>query len=197
MNGVLGIIAEYNPFHNGHVLQLMESKKISNSDYTICVMSGNFTQRGVPAICDKWARTQMALANGIDMVIELPTIYATASAEFFAYGGVRILNSLGIVDVLSFGSECGRIDILNEIADVLYTEPKEYVAFLKHELSKGVSYPKARESALLFYLHDLRRYANVLSCSNNILGVEYLKAIKAVNSTMIPITIQRNTVRSQ
>ena len=197
MNGVLGIIAEYNPFHNGHLLQLLESKKISNSDCTICVMSGNFTQRGIPAICDKWARTKMALNNGIDMVIELPTIYSTSSAEFFAYGGVRILNSLGIVDVVSFGSECGRIDILNEIAEVLYNEPKEYIAILKHELSKGLSYPKARENALLLYLNDVRRYANILSSPNNILGIEYLKALKVLKSSIVPITIQRDTVRSQ
>lgn len=196
MNSVLGIIAEYNPFHNGHVFQLLESKNITGSAYTICVMSGNFTQRGTPAICDKWMRTQMALENGIDLVIELPTIYCTSSAEYFAYGGVKILESLGIVDFLSFGSELGRIDVLEEIANVLCNEPREYVSLLKHELSVGTSYPKAREKALLLYLNDIRRYANVLSEPNNILGIEYIKALKKLKSPIAPITIKRDTVRS-
>ncbi len=196
MNSVLGIIAEYNPLHNGHVFQLLESKSLTGASYTICVMSGNFTQRGTPAICDKWMRTQMALESGIDLVIELPTIYSTASAELFAYGGVSILESLGIVDFLSFGSECGRIDILQEIANVLYSEPKEYISLLKHELSFGTSFPKAREKALLLYLNDIRRYANVLSEPNNILGIEYIKALKRIKSPIAPVTIKRNSVRT-
>lgn len=194
MGNSLGIIAEYNPFHNGHILQLLESKKACDTDTVICVMSGNFTQRGTPAITDKWARAQMALENGIDMVIELPTIYSIASAEHFAYGGVRILDSLG-VDFISFGSECGHIDILDEIANVLHEEPKEYTLLLKHELSKGISFPKARENALLIYLNDIRRYANILSGPNNILGIEYLKAIKKLKSNITPVTIERNTAQ--
>ena len=193
MSSVLGIIAEYNPFHNGHILQLLESKKISDADSVVCVMSGNFTQRGTPAITDKWARAQIALENGIDLVLELPTIYSIASAEHFAFGGVRILDSLGIVDFLSFGSECGNIEILEEISDVLCEEPKEYTTLLKHELSKGISYPKARENAILLYLNDIRRYANVLSSPNNILGVEYLKALTTLKSKIVPITVERNT----
>lgn len=192
MSNVLGIIAEYNPFHNGHAFHLLESKKSCDADTVVCIMSGNFTQRGMPAIVDKWARSQMALENGVDMVIELPAIYSTASAEHFAEGSIKILNSLG-VDYLSFGSECGDINILEEISNVLCSEPKEYTTLLKHELSKGISFPKARENALLIYLNDIRRYANVLSNPNNILGIEYLKALKKAKSSIVPITIERNT----
>ena len=182
MNKVLGIVAEYNPFHNGHLYHIEKSKKLSNADLTICIMSGNFTQRGEPAIIDKWSRTKMALEAGIDLVIELPLIYSISSAENFAYGSINILNKLGIVDAISFGSEAGDINILNSIADILHNQPKEYVSLLNHELSKGVSYPKAQEKAVLMYLGDIRRYANVLSSPNNILGIEYLKAIKRIKS---------------
>ncbi len=194
MSNNLGIIAEYNPFHNGHLEHILQSKKMTDPTYTICIMSGNFTQRGIPAIVDKWSRAQMALENGIDIVIELPTIYSISSAESFAYGNVKILDSLKLIDFFSFGSECGSLDILDEFATVLYNEPKEYITLLKHELSKGLSYPKARENALLLYLNDIRRYANVLSNPNNILAIEYLKARKKLKSHMIPITVERTAV---
>lgn len=193
MNKVLGIIAEYNPFHNGHLYHIEKSKKLTNSDLTICIMSGNFTQRGEPAIIDKWSRTKMALEAGIDLVIELPLIYSISSAENFAYGSVNILNKLGIVDSISFGSEAGDINILNSIAEILYSQPKEYVSLLNHELAKGVSYPRAQEKAVLMYLNDIRKYANVLSSPNNILGIEYLKAIKKLKSNIFPITIKRES----
>ena len=154
-------------------------------------MSGNFTQRGEPALIDKWSRATAAINAGIDLVIELPTIYSISSAENFSYGAIKILDSLKIVDYVSFGSEAGNIEILNKIADILYNEPKEYKTILSHELSKGISYPQARENALLMYLNDIRKYANVLSSPNNILGIEYLKAIKRLKSTLEPITISR------
>ena len=191
MSNVLGIIAEYNPFHNGHLYQLNSSKSITNSDYSIAVISGNFTQRGDVAIVDKWTRAQMAIENGIDLVIELPTVYAISSAENFASGAVKILDSLGIVNFLSFGSECNDISILSQVTDVLVDEPPEYKTLLSHELDKGVSFPKARERALMMYLNDVRRFASVLSSPNNILGIEYLKALKRQKSLMQPITIQR------
>lgn len=191
MSNVLGIIAEYNPFHNGHLYQLNSSKSITNSDYSIAITSGNFTQRGDVAIVDKWTRAQMALENGIDLVIELPTVYAISSAENFASGAVKILDSLGIVNFLSFGSECNDISILSQVTDVLVDEPPEYKTLLSHELDKGVSFPKARERALMMYLNDVRRFASVLSSPNNILGIEYLKALKRQKSPMQPITIQR------
>ena len=125
MGNVLGIIAEYNPFHNGHLHHLIESKKITNSDYTIAIMSGNFTQRGEVSIVDKWEKAKMAIANGVDLVIELPTLYAISSAENFASGAIKILNSLGIVDFISFGSESNDISILDDIANVLAFEPAQ------------------------------------------------------------------------
>ena len=181
MEKVLGIVAEYNPFHNGHLYHLNESKKQSGADYSVCVMSGNFTQRGDTAIIDKWSRTEMALKNGIDLVIELPVVYSISSAENFAYGSMSVLDKLGIVDTVSFGSEVGDLTILDSIAEILCTEPKEYVSLLNHELSRGISFPKAREKALLMYLNDIRKYANVLSNPNNILGIEYLKALKRLS----------------
>lgn len=193
MSNVLGIIAEYNPFHNGHLHHLIESKKITNSDYCIAIISGNFTQRGEVSIVDKWEKTEMAIANGVDLVIELPTFYAISSAENFAAGAIKILNSLGIVNFLSFGSECNDISVLEDIANVLVSEPAQYKTLLTHELSRGESFPKARENAIMMYLNDIRRFANVLSSPNNILGIEYLKALKKQKSTIQPITIKRNS----
>ena len=191
MKKVLGIVAEYNPFHNGHLYHLNESKRRTDADYTICVMSGNFVQRGEPAIIDKWSRAEMALRSGIDLIIELPLVYSISSAENFAYGNISLLDKLGIVDYVSFGSEVGDMSILDSIAEILCNEPKEYVSLLNHELAKGISYPKAREKAILMYLNDIRKYANVLSNPNNILGIEYLKAIKKLKTELKPITIKR------
>ena len=191
---VLGIIAEYNPFHNGHLYHIAKSKEETGANYVICVISGNFVQRGNTSIINKWAKAKMALANGADLVIELPTIYSISSAENFAEGAIKILNSLKIVDTLSFGMETKDISILNNIANVLYAEPKEYVTILAHELQKGNSFPKARENALMMYLNDIKKYANVLSGSNNILGIEYLKALKKTKSDIMPVGIKREKV---
>ena len=191
MSRVLGIIAEYNPFHNGHLYHLIQSKKLSGADYTIAIMGGNFTQRGDASLVDKWSKTEMALLGGVDLVIELPTLYAVSSAENFADGAIKILNSLKIVDYVSFGSETKDINTLDRIAEVLCNEPREYQTLLSHELSKGLSFPKARENALLMYLNDVRRFANVLSSPNNILGIEYLKALRKSKSTIRPICIPR------
>ena len=191
MSKVLGIIAEYNPFHNGHLYHLENSKKLTGCDYSIAIISGNFTQRGSTSIINKWEKTKMALSNGIDLVIELPVIYSISSAENFADGAIKILNSLGIVDYLSFGSETSDISVLKNISNVLYFEPNEYKNILSHELKKGLSFPKARENALLMYLNDIRRYSGVLSSPNNILGIEYLKALKKHNSNIIPVCIKR------
>ena len=175
MDKVLGIIAEYNPFHNGHLYHLNKSKELAKADYSVAVISGNFTQRGEPALIDKWSRAKMAVLNGVDLVLELPVLYATSSAENFADGAIRLLDSLGIVDDIYFGAENANIHVLEDFAEVLYKEPKEYKALLSAELEKGLSYPKARENALMIYLNYSRQYANVLSSPNNILGIEYLK----------------------
>lgn len=181
MRKVLGIVAEYNPFHNGHFYHMQESKKITEADSCICVISGNFTQRGEPSIVNKWAKTYMALCCGADLVIELPTIYSISSAENFASGAIKIFDSLKIVTDISFGAECNDLATLNNIANVFYSEPANYKTILNHELKRGLSYPMARENAVLMYLNDIKRYANVLSNSNNILAIEYLKALKQQN----------------
>ena len=177
MGKVLGIVAEYNPFHNGHLFHLEESKKITGATYTIAVMSGNFTQRGSTSLIDKWSKAKSAIENGIDLVIELPVLYSISSAENFAEGAIKILNSLGVVDYISFGAETSNIDILEKVADILYREPKEFKAILSHELEKGNSFPKARENALLMYLNDIKTYSNILSSPSSGLYITYTVSV--------------------
>jgi predicted nucleotidyltransferase len=191
---VLGIVAEYNPFHNGHLYHLQASRAMSGADCVVAVMSGNFTQRGEPAIVDKWVRTEMALSNGIDLVIELPFAYAMASAEFFAYGAVKLLDSLG-VDMLCFGSESGDLEVISKAASILGDEPEDYQLALKASLSSGKSFPAARQEALSSYLTGKFGEDNLsaaLKSPNNILGIEYLKALGKLNSRIEPITLERS-----
>lgn len=190
---ILGIIAEYNPFHNGHLFHLEESKKRCNANYTIAVMSGNFTQRGEPAIVDKWTRAHMAICNGIDLVIELPTSYSISSAENFAEGAIKILSSLNIVDYISFGTESSNLEKLCDIAHVLYSEPQLYKSILHVELNKGLSFPKARNNALITYFDDIT-ITEIINSPNNILAIEYIKSIYKLNSSITPICIQREKV---
>ena len=194
MTNVVGIIGEYNPFHNGHKYHLEASKQNAHADYTIAVISGNFVQRGNVSLINKWNKANMALSNGVDLVIELPTIYSISSAENFAYGAVKILDSLKIVDYISFGCESCDLEVLDKMASVLYKQPTEFTSILKHELSKGISFPKARENALLMYLNDIRKYSNVLSSPNNILAIEYIKALKKLKSQIKPISVKRVNV---
>ncbi|WP_432627495.1 tRNA(Met) cytidine acetate ligase [Brotaphodocola sp.] len=182
-----GIIAEYNPFHNGHLYQIEEVRKQTGSDYVVVVMSGDFVQRGEPAIFDKYTRTHMALAAGADLVFELPVPFATASAELFAQGAVSLFDQTGIIDLLCFGSESGSLDDLKRLADVLATEPETYVQSLKKFLKEGNSFPLARELALRASLGA----ECSLSSPNDILGVEYLKALIRTGSTIEPFTIRR------
>lgn len=191
MGKVLGIVAEYNPFHNGHLHHLEEAKKLTGATYVVAVISGNFTERGSTALIDKWYRAEMALKCGVDLVLELPTLYATSSAENFADGAIKLLNSLKVVDYVAFGAETANVDILSELADVLYHEPKEYKNILTTELKKGISFPKARENTLLMYLNNSKKYSNVLSSPNNILGIEYIKALKKYKSKIEPVAISR------
>ena len=156
MDGILGIVSEYNPFHNGHIHHLKLSKQLTKTDFTVAVMSGNFVQRGDTALVDKWTRTEMALRNGIDLVIELPAVYALSSAENFADGAVKILNSLGVVDFISFGSEIGEITPIDEVASILYKEPKAFSSLITAQLRSGLSYPKAREIAISQYFGTSR-----------------------------------------
>ena len=194
MGKVVGIIAEYNPFHNGHLYHLLQAKDLAQADYVVAVISGNFTQRGDTSIVDKWTKAYMAICGGCDLVLELPTVYSISSAENFASGAVKILDSLKIVDSIAFGAEASDLATLNNIANVLYTEPRGYTNILTHELQKGISFPSARENAILMYLNDIKRYANILNSPNNILAIEYLKALKTQKSNMNPIMVKRSKV---
>lgn len=193
-NRVLGIIAEYNPFHNGHMYHLQKAKEQSGAQYCICVMSGNFVQRGNTSIVNKWKKAEMALLNGVDLVIELPTIYSVASAEGFSLGAIKLLNNLKIVDAISFGTETSDFAALNNISSIVNEEPMKYKSILNSELKKGLSFPKARENALMLYLNDNKRYDNILNTPNNILAIEYLKALKKIKSIIQPIPIKREKV---
>ena len=188
---VNGIIAEYNPFHNGHQYHLDRSRMETGADYNVVVLSSNFTQRGEPAILDKFARAKMALECGADLVLELPIFCSAASAEYFARGGVSILHQLGVVDFLCFGSECGNADILTKFAKILLEEPPKYVNDLRSGLAAGHSYPVARNRALMNYAPHLAQYEDILSSPNNILGIEYIKALLTFDSKIKPHTIQR------
>ncbi len=194
---VNGIIAEYNPFHNGHKYHLEESLRRTGADYTIIAMSGNFVQRGAPAVIDKHIRAEMALRCGADLVLELPVLYATASAEYFASGAVSLLDKLGVVTHLCFGSEykednCQDKMLLSEIASILSEETRPYGTALKKFLRLGHSYPAARTMALGQCNPTLNDYQNILCSPNNILGIEYCKAILGRNSHMIPTAITRS-----
>ncbi|HIT87583.1 MAG TPA: nucleotidyltransferase [Candidatus Coprocola pullicola] len=185
---ILGIVAEYNPFHKGHAYQIQKAKELTKADAVIVVMSGNFVQRGEPALLDKWTRSHMALLNGADIVVELPVLYATASAEYFAHSAVKLFDDMGIVTDICFGSEIGSIEPLERIASLLLQEPPCFCSALKTELEKGVSYASARCTALAKIFPESQ---NILSHPNNILAIEYIKALKKLNSTILPHTICR------
>lgn len=193
---VLGFVAEYNPFHKGHKYHLDKSKEKSAADFSIAVMSGSFLQRGQPSFIDKWTKAKMAVNNGIDLVIELPFIFSTQSAETFAYGAIKLLDSLNVVDYLSFGSELENIEVLKKISSILSEEPKFYKEKLKYYLDQGLSFPNARNNALEDYILNSKSsldydYKEILKGSNNILAIEYLKALSKLNSKISPISIKR------
>ncbi len=194
---ITGVITEYNPLHNGHVYHISRSRDITKADAVVCVMSGNFVQRGLPAIIDKWKRAEMALKNGIDLVLELPAVYSISSAEFFASGSVSLLNSIGVVNNICFGSEEGNVDILFQIAGILANESESFRIHLKNQLDEGLSFPTARNRALKCHINDNRLYKSphnldeILNSSNNILGIEYCKNLIRLNSSIKPYTIKR------
>ena len=186
----IGIIAEYNPFHNGHLYQIQKAKELTGADTVIAVMSGNFTQRGETSLVNKFEKTKIALQNEVDMVIELPIIYSISSAENFALGGIKILNEIGNIDYLVFGIEEDNLQELQAIADVLVNENDEFKRTIKEELDKGNSYPKAREIALKKVLSS-ENMEDIMQKPNNILAIEYLKALKITNSRIKPFAIKR------
>ena len=187
---IVGLITEYNPFHNGHQYHIEKAKEVTGADTAIAIMTGEYVQRGTPAIMPKYIRAEMALKCGAGAVFELPVCYSTGSAELFAMGAVSFLDSLGIVDSICFGSECNDLDGLQKIADILYEEPEEYKSFLQNGLKNGHTFPAARQEALAAYMGSTD-YTFLLNDPNNILGVEYLKALKKLNSTIRPYTIKR------
>ncbi len=198
----IGIIAEFNPFHNGHLHLLNKCKEDLKADKCVVIMSGDFVQRGAPSVVDKFTKTKMALSCGADLVIELPLYYSLSSAEFFAKGAVSILDKSGIIDYLCFGSECGRLNVLNDIAKVLNDEPDEFKKYLNSNLKAGMSFAGARESALLSYIESERVSTNdhtssdeisdIVSNPNNILALEYIRALLSRQSSIVPYTIKRS-----
>ena len=192
---ICGIITEYNPMHLGHDYQFKAAKDLTGAQGTILVMSGNFVQRGEPAIIDKYARARAAVANGIDLVLELPVHFATASAEFFSNSSVRILDATNVVSHLNFGSESGDITAIRSLADLLTEEPLGYKVLLNDLLKEGQSFPAAREKALVAYnvIHKVLDPVSLelIRTPNNILGIEYIKSLNRLNSTIKPTTVKR------
>ncbi len=198
---VLGVVTEYNPFHNGHKYHIEKSKEISGCDAAIAVMSGHFLQRGEPALLDKWRRAEMAVHSGVDLVIEIPTVYACATAEFFSYGSLQLLQGTGIVTDLSFGSEHGELPLLEHIAQILVESPKQYEYYLKAGLDRGSLFPAARSEALALYIKERNELDEsrslelnqVLKSPNNILAIEYLKTLIRTDSSITPHTFRRRS----
>ena len=191
---ICGLVTEYNPFHNGHMHHMREARELTGCDYLIVVMSGNYVQRGTPAIIDKYERARMALEGGADLILELPVLFSTASAETFARAAVSLLNQLGCVDALCFGSELGDIAPLQKIADVLNHEPESVSKDIREYVRSGMSYPLARSLALTDFFGDsIENLSAILESPNNILGIEYLRAIEHLNASMVPYTIRRWT----
>lgn len=200
---IAAIIAEYNPFHNGHQYLIKETRRLTGADYILAVMSGDFVQRGAPAVYNKYFRTQMALAGGADAVIELPSFYALSSAEAFASGSISLLNHLGVVDLLAFGSESGDLSLLTDAAKLLCTELLSSSNSLSALQKKGYSYPAARASVLKNAARSISfpssseavdvndAFASLFSSPNNILGIEYCKALRLSKSSIVPFTIKR------
>lgn len=186
----VGIIAEYNPFHKGHEYQIQKAKQLTGAEHVVIIMSGNYVQRGEPAILDKYTRAKHALQNGASLVLELPVCYSTSSAELFAFSSVSMLNKLGIVDFLSFGCETDDITNFNRIASVLVEEPQKYKTLLKTCLSQGDSYPVARKKALCNFM-DNPSISFLLETPNNILAIEYMKALIQTGSNIKPIPVTR------
>jgi len=212
---VTGIVCEYNPFHSGHKY-LIEQARNNGSEFIIAVMSGNYVQRGVPAFMDKYIRSEIALKMGVDMIIELPVVFAASSSEVFASAAVAILDKTGIVSDIIFGSECADIDILWLFAKILATEPTTYRNYVQEKLKNGSSYATAKYDSLIEYICntgsesvcsdcniDFKTYLNLLekykkeefspiiNSPNNNLGIEYLKAIYLRKSNITPITVKR------
>ena len=186
----IGLITEYNPFHNGHLYHLRQSLHVADAEVAVAVMSGHFLQRGVAALADKWVRTRMALAAGVDLVIELPLPWACSSAPDFARGAVQSLTLLGGIDSLCFGSESGELAPLRQCADLLQQQDSLVAERTARLLRSGQNYPQAR-ATVLAELTGMEEGAAFLAGPNNILGIEYLRALNQTGSAIKPLTIVR------
>ena len=190
---ITGIICEYNPFHNGHLYHMNQTRK-NGATHIVAVMSGNYVQRGDIAVLDKFTRAKLAVRGGADLVIEIPSVYALSSAEFYARGAVSILDSLGCVDEISFGSEAGSVEDLkkaSEIAEECSSSPE-----LEEYLRNGMSYPNAINT-MVYEKYGKKagnRIGEILASPNNVLAVEYLKALRRLGSDIQPVTVQRKSV---
>ena len=192
---ITGVITEYNPFHNGHKLHIENTRKLTNADYIIAVMSGSFVQRGEPAVIDKYIRTEAALKAGVDLVVELPAPFSCASAEYFAGASIALLDKLGIIDNIVFGSECGEINALKEIARILADEPDIFKQNMNAFLRSGIPYPLAMSKAYFSCKSTVSDIItdspDYMSSPNNMLGIEYIKALIKRNSKITPLTYPR------
>lgn len=186
-----GIIAEYNPFHNGHEYHIRRTREETGADYVIVAMSGNFVQRGAPALVDKYRRTRSALLAGADIVLQIPPSYSLASAEGFAEGAVSLLMSTGVVQYLSFGTEAGTLNDISKIARILADEPSDFKKSLQKHLKSGIPFPNARSRALIECCPEMTGITELTSSPNNILAIEYLKSLIRSRSTIKPVTIRR------
>ncbi len=186
---ILGIVAEFNPFHNGHLYLIHEARKKYPFDAVVCAISGNFLQRGEPAICSKWARAEMALRCGADLILEIPFAFAVRSACPFARGGAELLSQTGVVTHLAFGSESGDLEMLKSISSIIRLEPEQFKSNLKNNLARGLSYPAARAEALQTILPHIEK--DILSGANNILALEYLRVIDDMQLPLQPFTVTR------
>ncbi|MFD1178083.1 nucleotidyltransferase [Paenibacillus puldeungensis] len=193
---IVGIIVEYNPLHHGHVYHFTEAKRLTSADAAIVVMSGNFLQRGEPALVSKWARAEMALRLGADVVLELPIAYAAQPAEWFAYGAVALLHATGVTTHLCFGSEAGALEQLQPLAERLACESSALKAAVAEELATGASYPAAFAAAAARTLGgsagmDSAAAQALLEQPNNSLGLHYLIALRRLRSGIAPVTVRR------
>ncbi len=200
----VGIVCEYNPFHKGHLHQIEKAKKITGADHVICFMSGNFLQRGVPALADKFTRAEIALKCGADVIFEIPFVYSTASARDYATAAVTMMELSGIIDYISFGAETDDINLLSHIADIVENEPHQVSALIQKYMSCGMTYGAARADAIAEYIFDKKTNTSleyngyskdmidhILSSPNNILAIEYIAALKRIGSTIKPAIIKR------
>jgi len=190
---IVGLVTEYNPFHSGHRYHIKKAKELTNADYVIVITSGNYVQRGSVSFLDKYTKTQIAINNGADLVIELPYCYSVSSAEYFSYAAVSILDKLNIVDYICFGAENDNLDLLYKAAKVITDSDEEFNLLIKKNVKSGLSFPLARSISLKEILSNKYNIENTsfLETPNNILGIEYIKAIIKRNSKIKAVPLKR------